>query len=148
MLSERTYLGARVEFLYDAVTDLDYRVTPSLLLGTYLVKNDTTSFALEVGPSFTWEEQAGATDEYFGVSFGQRFTHEVSDRVSLWQSARLNLDVDNTDNWVVDASAGLDVGISESLSIRTSVGNIYDNEVPAGVEENDFRLTTGLVLSF
>jgi putative salt-induced outer membrane protein len=148
MRSDVSYIGARADYLYDDIVGLEYRVTPSLLLGRYLVKNDTTQFALEVGPSFTWEEQGGVSDEYFGVSFGQRMSHELSDRLSVWQSANVVLDVDNTDNVIVNAAAGLDVKVGERLTLRTAVENIYDNAPPAGVEENDFRLISGLVWTF
>ncbi len=148
LLSDVTYLGARADFLYDAVNLLDYRVTPSVLLGRYLIKDDSTQLAVEVGPSFTWEDQGGLTDEYFGVAFGQRFSHQINDRLSVFQSARLVLDTDDTDNWTVDAAAGLDVKVSDRLSLRTAVQNIYDNQPAAGLEENDLRVTTGLVISF
>ncbi len=148
MLNETIYVGARTDFLYDDINDLDYRVTPSLLLGANLINNETTKFALEAGPSFTWEEQAGIEDEYFGVYFGNRFSHQLNERVKIWQSAGLILDTDNTDNIVIDARAGLDVKIGDRLSLRTEVQNIYDAEPGPGVEENDFTLKSGLVVTF
>lgn len=148
LVSERAYLGARADFRYDDITALDYRITPAVVAGYYLIKNDTTQLALEVGPSYTFEDQAGIESNYFGVYAGERFSHQLNDRVALWQTAGLVLDVNNTDNYVIDASIGIDIGLGDRLSWRTQAQNIYDNDTPEGVDGNDFRLTSGIVLSF
>ena len=148
LLSERFYLGGRADFLYDAISELDYRVTPAILAGIYLIKNEVVTLALEAGPSYTFEDQSGVQSDYFGVYVGERFTLQVSENLEFWQSAGAVLDVDNTDNIVIDAQAGFDVKLSGRVSLRTAVRNVYDGDVPAGVEKNDFQLLSGLAISF
>ena len=148
LLGERFYVGALGNFLYDAISELDYRVTPAVIAGVYLVKNEVATFAIEAGPSYTFEDQSGVASDYFGVYVGERFTFKASENLEFWQSAGAVLDVDNTDNIVVDAQAGFDISLSDRVSLRTAVRNIYDGDVPAGIEKNDFQLLSGLAISF
>ncbi len=148
LLNERFYLGGRADFFYDAISELDYRVTPAILAGIYLIKNEVATLAVEAGPSYTFEDQSGVQSDYFGVYVGERFTLQVSENLKFWQSAGAVLDVDNTDNIVVDAQAGFDVKLSDRISLRTAVRNVYDGDVPAGIEKNDFQLLSGLAITF
>ena len=148
-IAEPYYVGARVDYLYDEISLVDYRVTPAALLGVYLIKNETTTLAIEVGPGYTFEKLSGeAADSYFSVYFGERFNHKVSDRLSIYQSLTTNLDTTDTDNYVHDFRAGFDVALTERVSWRTGIQNIYDNQPADGAEENDFLLSTGFGINF
>ena len=96
-LSGPYYAGARVDFLYDKISLVDYRVTPAALLGVHLIQNDDTRLSVEAGPGYTFEKLSGeAADSYFSVYIGERFNHKVSDRLSIYQSLTVNLDTSKT----------------------------------------------------
>jgi len=148
-ISGPVYAGARTDFLYDEISLVDYRVAPAAVLGVYLVKEENTSLSIEVGPSYTFEKIAGAGERnYFSVYAGQRFNHQLSDRLSVFQSLTVSLDTEDTDNYVLDARAGVDVKLTEKISWQTGIQNIYDNQPAPGAEDNDFLLTTGFAIHF
>lgn len=143
------YAGSRTDFLYDEISATDYRVSQAALAGVYLIKEDRTSLAIEAGPAYTFEKVGGAGDtSYFSVYGGERFSHQLNDRVSVFQTLTALLDTDDTDNYILDARAGIDVKLNENISWQSAVQNLYDNQPAAGAKDNDFRLTSGLAIHF
>lgn len=148
LLTDRLYLGAGLNFLTDDVADLDYRITPGVVLGYKVVDTDTVSLRFEVGPGYTWEKQGGIESDYFTLIARERLEVAVSESAKVWQAASVQFDVSNSDNYVATAEVGVDFWLTESISVRTVASDIYDNEPAAGRQSNDFRLTSGIAISF
>ena len=148
LFSDRFYGGAGVDFLRDAIAEVDYRFTTSLVGGYYLFKNDRASLALEVGPGYVFEDVNGVSDNYFSLRAAERFELVLNPRMSFKQASVVDFDVNDFDNFIVTSTAYLDTDITDNLSWRISATHVFDNEPAAGLEESDLTLTTGVAVKF
>jgi putative salt-induced outer membrane protein YdiY len=150
LFTPRFYGGLRLDFLYDGIANLDYRVTFSPLVGYYFVKTTNHTFAVEVGPAAVTEKYQGeSSDTYFGIRFAERSEHKISDTTKIWQSASYVPQVDRwTENYVITAEAGIDTAITKKWSLRVVLQDVYTSEPGPGSEYNELRLIAGTAYKF
>jgi putative salt-induced outer membrane protein len=148
LLSKRAYAYLRLDGLHDDIADVQYRLTFAPGGGYYFIKNDTTLLRGEVGPGFIYEKQGQHSKGYVSLRLGDRFEHKFSDRVKLWQIAEVLPQVDNFNNFVVNAELGVETGLSKKLSLRTYVQDTYDNEPAPKRKKNDLKLVVSLAYTF
>lgn len=148
LLSDRLYAGASLAFLYDEIANLDYQVSPALLGGVYLVKNDTTKLSVDAGPAYVWKKVGGVKDDYFAIQFGEKLSIKLADNLSFGQSLSYSPDVSDFGNYTLSLAAFIDVDVTSNLSFRTGVTDIFDSTPAAGSKKNDFLLTSGIAVKF
>ena len=148
LFTEKFYGYARLDGLHGAVADVDYRFTFGPGAGYYFIKNETTSFSAEVGPSFIVEKVGGQTDEYLALRIGEKFEHKFSERARIWQMAEILPQVDDWENFIVNAEIGAEASLTERLSLRAYVQDTYDNQPAEGRENNDVKLVSALGYKF
>ncbi|HEX5218526.1 MAG TPA: DUF481 domain-containing protein [Verrucomicrobiae bacterium] len=150
LFTERFYGGIRLDFLYDGIANLDYRVTISPLAGYYFVKTTNHTFAVEVGPAAVTEKYQGeSSDTYFGIRFAERSEHKISASTKIWQSVSYVPQVDRwAENYVVTAEAGIDTAITKKWSLRVVLQDVYTSEPGPGSEYNELRLIAGTAYKF
>ena len=94
------------------------------------IKNESTKLSAEVGPAFIYEK-IGSADEhgYFALRLAERFDHKISDRARLWQSAEILPQVDNFDNYLINAELGIEAELTKNkkLALRSFIQDTYDN---------------------
>ena len=146
--SERVYFGMKVDYIHDDIADVDYRFTLSPLLGYYLVKNEKTMLAVEAGPSLVFEKQGGVTQSFIGARIGERFEYKINARARVWQKAEFIPQIDDLNNYLINAEVGIDTAITEQVSLRAVLQDIYDNVPALGRQKNDVRLVTGIAYKF
>lgn len=147
LLSDRLYLGVFGQYLTDDVANLDYRTDLNLLVGYYLIKNDTTSLALEAGPGYSWDDQGGVTDDYATLRFGERFEHRFNSRAKIWQSLSYAPEISDFGNYLLTAELGIDTQITRQWAFRTFVRHQIDSTPAAGFDKGDTALMFGLAYS-
>lgn len=147
-LGDKFFIGAGVGYFRDDVADVGYRITPTTSLGYYLIKNDEVTLSLEAGPSFTFEEVGGISDDFFSITAAQRFTWEMSDRMTISQNLAAIIDPSDSDNYILTANANLDTDITPNIAWRIAASWTFDNTPAAGRQEDDSTLTTGLAVKF
>ncbi|HKI69719.1 MAG TPA: DUF481 domain-containing protein [Verrucomicrobiae bacterium] len=130
LFPDRFYGYARPDALHDAIADLDYRLTLSPGAGYYFVKRPNTRLSGEAGPGFIYEKQGNNTKSYMILRLAEQFEHKFNDRVRVWQSLEFLPQVDDFNNYILNAELGLESALSEKLSLRTYLQDTYDN-VPA-----------------
>jgi putative salt-induced outer membrane protein len=148
LFTDRWYGYFRAEAFHDDIADIDYRFTLSPGVGYYFIKEADTLFSAEVGPGFIYEKQGGDTTGYFTVRLAEKFEHKFNDRVRVWQSAEFLPQVDDFDNFIVNAEVGVESALSKALSLRVVLQDTYDNRPAPDRDENDLRLITGVVWKF
>jgi putative salt-induced outer membrane protein YdiY len=94
------------------------------------------------------EKQGPESREYFSLRLAERFEHRLNDRVRIWQSLEFLPQVDNWDNFIINAEVGVDTKMTEKLSMRVFALNTYDNEPAPGRERNDLKLVAALAYTF
>jgi putative salt-induced outer membrane protein YdiY len=148
LFTDRFYAGVRLDILHDAVADVKYRATLSPLAGYYLIKNPTTRLAVEAGPSLIAEKVGDESDEYLALRFAERFEHKFSDRAKVWQSVEYLPQVDDFENYLINAEVGAEAALTTKLSLRAVFQDTYDNVPAPGRKKNDMKFITSLVYKF
>jgi putative salt-induced outer membrane protein YdiY len=148
LFGERTFGYGRLDALHDAIADVEYRLTFSPGAGYYFVKNPNTFFRGEFGPSFVYEKQGRDTSGYFTLRLAERFEHKFNPKTKMWQSAELLPQVDNFDNFLLNAEIGVETALTERLSLRTYLQDAYDNVPAPDRKKNDLKLVAALAYKF
>jgi len=148
LLSEKTYLGIGMGFLRDDIADIDYRLTPALTLGHYLVKQDNMTLSLEAGPGYTFEKVGSTTDDYFSIVAGEKFVWEINQRISLKQSITGHINPAETEDYNLVADLALDTDITKHLAWRIAASWSFDNTPASGNDKDDLTLSSGISVKF
>ncbi len=147
LLTDEWYLGFGTSFLNDDLADIDYRVTVDPSPGVYLLKNDDYKFRVEAGPSYLFEKVGGESDSYFAPRVAERFDWVISCTSKLYEKAEALFDINNGDNYIVNAEAGVEAALSTDLALVFAVRNVYDNVPAPDREKNDLQTITSIKVS-
>lgn len=147
-LSGNLYAGAGTGFRYDSIADIDYLLTPATALGYYLIKNDTAKLSFEAGPGYLFEKIGGVASDYLTLQAAQKLSWALADGVTLTEAVVWNAEAGDVGNYLLTATAGLEVDMAANLSFRTAISNIYDSTPAAGFEKNDLLLSAGIAVRF
>lgn len=147
-ITDRWYAGVRLDFLHDAVADLDYRFTLSPLVGYYAIKTTNTTLKFEAGPSGVMEHQGDEDNQYAALRLGERFEHKFTAKAKVWQSLEFVPQIDRWHNYLIIAEVGAEAPLAEKLSLRAVIQDNYDNEPAPGRKNNDIKLITSLAYKF
>ena len=154
LFSERLYGYARVDALHDDIADVDYRFTIGPGAGYYFIKRKdeaaktATSLSAEVGPSFVIERVGGESDQYLALRIGEKFEHQFSDKARVWQMAEILPQVDDFENFIVNAEIGAESALTERLTLKVYLQDTYDNQPAPGRKKNDIKLVSALGYKF
>jgi putative salt-induced outer membrane protein YdiY len=144
LFTDRWYAYARAEALHDDIADVDYRFTIGPGVGYYIIKQTQTSLAVEGGPAFVYEKQGGDSTGYFTVRLAERFEHKFSDTARVWQTLEFLPQVDDFDNFIINAEIGAEAALTTSWAISVILQDTYDNQPAEGRQENDIKLISAL----
>lgn len=148
LLSERLYTGPGIDGVRDDIADIKYRVTPSLVLGYFLVKSDDLSFAIEAGPAYVVEEVGDIEDDYWAGKIADRFNWKLSETATFFQTAEALVSADDSDNYIINAEIGVTAPLTGLLSLVLSVKDSYDNQPAEDKERNDVSVVSALSVNF
>lgn len=148
LVTETSYYGFRLEGRRDDIAKIDYRVQGTVLYGMYLLKNETSTFALELGPGYTVDSLDGVEENYAHAYLGQRASHWVSDNARIFQSFAGYLNVEDTERYNATFTIGAEALMSESLSLKVTLENKYESQPATGSKNNDLKLISGISYKF
>jgi putative salt-induced outer membrane protein YdiY len=148
LFSDRFYGYLRVNALHDAIADLQYRITLGPGAGYYFVKETNTTFAVEAGSAIVFERLGTNDNTYATLRLAERFEHKFNDRVRVWESVEILPQVDDFNNYLVNAELGIESALSKKLSLQTYVVDNYNNEPAGGRQKNDVKIVSGLKYKF
>lgn len=148
LFTERFYSYVRLDALHDAIADVEYRVTLSPGVGYYFIKNEATRLSGEVGPGVVFEKQGPTEKQYFTARVAERLEHKFSEKAKIWESVEFLPQVDNLDNYIINAEIGAEAALTKKLSLRVVAQDTYDSEPAPGRKQNDIKLVSGIALKF
>ena len=148
LFGKKSYLGAGLGYLRNQLSDISHRITPSVTLGHYLVKEEDLTLSVEAGPGVTFEKVGGITDDYFSVSAAEKLTWSINEITEIKQSLSAILDPSNSDNYSLAADAQLNLKISAMLSWQIAATWTYDNAPAVDRGKDDTTVSTGISLKF
>jgi len=138
----------RVNALHDGISDLQYRLTIGPGMGYYLLKTTNTTLAVEGGSAIVFERLGSEDNTYATLRLAERFEHKFKDRARIWQTVEILPQVDDFNNFIVNAEIGIESSLSKKLSLQTFVVDNYVNQAAAGRQQNDVKLVSGLKYKF
>jgi len=147
MLDNTWFAGADVAFAHDEIADLKYRVILSPSLGAYLVREDNLKFSLEAGPSYIWERLGRRDDSFAAARIANRFEWEMTDTSKLFEFAEYLVSFEDSDQYIVNAEAGIETAINSFMSLVVSVRDYYINQPAANRRPNDVLTMTALKIT-
>ena len=148
LFTDRFYGYARLDGLHDAIADVEYRFTFSPGVGYYFIKNDQTRLSAEIGPGYIYEKQGDEERGYFMLRLAEKFEHKFNDKTKVWQSVEVLPEIEDFDNYILNADLGVETQLVEKLALRSYVQDTYDNQPAPGRKKNDIKLVTALVYKF
>jgi putative salt-induced outer membrane protein YdiY len=148
LFTERFYGYLRAEGLHDGIADVNYRLTITPGVGYYVIKKERTTLALEAGPGYVFERLAGIENDYPTLRLAERFEHKFGKGARVWQSAEIMPDLGDFDKYIINAELGVEASLSEKLSLRSVLTDIYNSQPAAGRKKNDLKLITGINYKF
>ncbi len=148
LFNEKLFSYVRAEALHDAVAKVEYRVTLSPGLGYYFIKNDRTRLSAEAGPGVVIEKQGARETIYLTARVAQRWDQKISDRARIWESVEFLPQVDDLNNYIINAEVGVESALTKKLSLRVFAQDTFDNEPAPGRKQNDIKLVSAIALKF
>ena len=166
LLTERLYASFHIDILHDAIANLEYRLTVGPALGYFFIKSPVTQLNAEIGPSYVVEKTdvqhpnqpappppnpryiTSETISYLALRLAERFEHQFTNKAKIWQALEFLPQVDDFNNYLVNAEAGAEVVLNGSLNIRVVGQDKYNNQPAPNSKNNDIALLTALVYKF
>lgn len=148
LFTEKFYGFGRLDALNDSVADVEYRFTASAGAGYYFIKNAKTLLSAEGSPGVVTESVAGVSDTYATIRFAERFEHKFNDAVRIWQSFEYLPQIDDFNNYIINAEIGIGATMTKHLELRAYVQDSYDNVPAPGRKQNDIKLVTAVAYKF
>ena len=148
LLGERLFASIGASAFFDQVADVDYRYIVSPGMGYFILKDDSLKLSVEAGPSLIAEKQGGIKNENISARLAEGFHWQLSDTSKIFQTLELLASVEDSDDTLVTAEAGIEAAINATLSLVVSVKNVYDNLPAADRERNDLTVITGLQANY
>ncbi len=146
--TKRLYGFGRADGLHDGIKDIQYRFTTSTGLGYYFVQRTNTTFAVETGPSLVTERQGEVDQNYAAWRLADRFEYKFNSTARIWQKAEIIPQIDQFDNFIVNAEIGIESAIAKDLSLQVYVQDNYVNLPAPTYKHNDVRIVSGISYKF
>ncbi len=142
-----SYIFSDNELFHDKIALIEYRFTAAIGYGHYVIDNDQTKLGLEAGVAYIRESYENPPDEEvieeldaddrFTLRVAQTFEHKLSEKAKIWQSLEYLPEFNDFDNFLLNATAGVEAALNSTLSLRFSVGNRYNANPPYDTKKND-----------
>lgn len=148
LLSDRWFAYGDTSLVYDRIALIDYRLILGPGAGYYLLKRDTLNLSAEVGAAYVWEDVGDVRDDYPALRAAQRFEYKLSETARLWQSAEYIPQMDDTENYLINAEIGVEAKLNSRLNLRLVAQEKYDNQPADDLKKTDLTLIAGIGATF
>ena len=150
LFSDRWYGYGRVDGLYDAIADINYRVTLGIGAGYYLIKTTNTDLSLEAGPGYIFEKLAGAEDNYATLRLAEKYHQALSEHARIWETVEYLPSLKSFSQYIVNAEIGIEADLSKDKRwvLRTYLQDTYNSRPAPGKENNDMKLVAAVGYKF
>jgi putative salt-induced outer membrane protein YdiY len=144
--SSPVYAVADASVTRDGIAALQYRGIASPGLGVYAIKRDDLSIGFEAGPGYLVERKGGVDNNAWTVRAAQRGEWQALATSKIWESVEYVPHLDDFNQYIVTAEAGVQSAITTLLNIRLVVKDAYDNAPAPGRKSNDVSILGALAI--
>ena len=147
-LIKNGYLYGRSEISYDKMKDLNRRLDNGLGLGYQVYQTDDAFIDLEAGSSYIDSKyDDGTGDHGIYLRLAENGELKINNRLVFYESVEYKPKVDNYNDYLLNAEAGIRVSLTAGLYFKVSVIDWYDNTPAAGKKRNDVSVISSLGLA-
>lgn len=144
--SELLYALANVTATRDGIADIKYRFIASPGLGLYAIKNETVSLGFEAGPGYLVERKGLEDNNAWTGRLAERGEWPALATSKIWESVEYVPHLDDFDQYIITAEAGVQSAVTTLLNIRLVVKDSYDNAPAPGRKSNDVSIIGALAI--
>ena len=149
LFSEKFFGYVRAEGLHDGIADIKYRALVGPGAGYDFLKQTNTTLAVEAGGSMVFERLGTNDSTYETLRLAERFEHKFDGHgARVWQTIEILPQVDDFNNYIVNAEIGVEASIVKNLSLQAYIDDSYANVPAAGRKKNDVKLVSGISYKF
>ncbi len=149
LFGDRWYVDGVVDALHDGVAALGYRLTLSPGAGYYFIKTAVTQLSADVGPAYVREKYNGdPAHDLLAMRVGERFDRKLNDVAKVWQSLEYLPQVNDFQNYKINAEVGLETAMTKNLSLRVVGRDEYNNRPAPGRKHYDLSLVSAIAYKF
>ena len=149
LFNDRFFGYLRADALHDEIADLQYRITLSPGAGYYFLRRTNTTFAVELGPAMVFERLGDKDNNYVTARLAERFEYKfVTSSARVWESAEILPQINEFNNYVINAQFGLEAIVTKKISLQAYVQDSYLNEPAPDRQQNDLKIVSGLKYKF
>ncbi len=90
------------------------------------------------------------SSSYATLRVGEKFHQALSDRARLWQTAEFLPQVDQLNNYIINAELGIEADLTKDkkFRLRSYVTDTFNNEPATGRKQNDLTWVTAIAYNF
>lgn len=134
---------------YDALQNLNYRLTPLGGLGFHAIATDRTVLDLLGGFGYTRESYTtGETNNLFTASLGDEFAYKITKSTSIVQNLYYLPALNDTSIYRVNFNFGIATKLNGWLTSNLNFNDRYNSAPVLGNKNNDVLFTAGLGFTF
>ena len=149
LFTQSFYGYARGEGLRDSIADLQYRFTLGPGVGYFFIRNTNTTLAGELGTAYVVQKLGDEYDSYETLRLAQNFEHKFKRYgARVWESVEILPQVNDFNNYIVNAELGVESALSKTLSLKTYLVDNFNNQPASGRQKNDVKLISGISYNF
>jgi|GEM_PF-608657 len=154
-----SYLYSDTELFHDKIALIKYRFTTAAGYGRYVIDNDRTKLGVELGVAYIHEDfedppededivEELDSEDTFALRVSQTFEHQLSERAKIWQSLEYLPEFSDFDNYLLNATVGIEAALNHKLSLRFAVEDRYNSQPPYGSKKNDLLSVAAVAVRF
>ena len=148
-ISRRWFIYGAFAGMYDALQDLNYRITPAGGLGFHAIATPATTLDLLVGLGYTRESYYdGTINNLVTATVGDEFSHKLTHNTSITQNLYYLPSLNQTSNYRVNGSFGIATKLNGWMTANANFLDQYVSQPVLGNKKNNVLFTTGLGFTF
>ena len=147
-LSERMSLTSGWKGEKDRFAGVNFRSTVDLGVGWKVRTDPKWSVDAVGGVTWTYEDFTTTDDggNHPGLLLGGRSEVKISENASTTQVIRIEPNLDDSDDYRIDATIGVESSLTDVLAVKLGYDLRYDNQPVPGFEKTDGRVTASIVV--
>lgn len=133
----------------DRIANLEYRLSIGPGVGYSVFKRDPFKLDVEAGAVYINEKLKDKdAEDIISGRIAEKFTWMISDTANLWLNAEALLNLEESDDFRINAELGIDVKINQNWLIRSSIQDKFYNNADSDTEKNDIIFMTSVVFKY
>nr|WP_306469660.1 DUF481 domain-containing protein [Oscillatoria laete-virens] len=134
---------------YDSAQRLDYRVFAGPGLGWHAIREEKTRLNFESGPTLEFQKFSSQSEtSSIKGRLAQNFEYRFNDTARVFQGTEVLGDPTNDNDFLLNARAGVETGVTKNISVRLTLQNQYNSLPLPGTQSNDFSAITSLIFNY